>query len=48
MGAIALGNGLIVFALGFAVGYSALTNIIFMIGVIVSNVPEGLLLTVTV
>ena len=40
--------GVIFFALGFVVGYSVITNVIFMIGIIVANVPEGLLLTVTV
>lgn len=48
MGAIAFINGIIFFSLGFVVGYSVLTNVIFAIGIIVANVPEGLLLTVTV
>ena len=48
MGIIAFIIGIIFFALGFVVGYSVIINIIFMIGIIVANVPEGLLLTVTV
>jgi sodium/potassium-transporting ATPase subunit alpha len=34
--------------LGFIYGYNVVMNIIFMIGIIVANVPEGLLVTVTV
>lgn len=34
--------------LGFIYGYDPVTNLIFMIGIIVANVPEGLLVTVTV
>lgn len=34
---------------GFALGvYSPIENLVFMIGIIVANVPEGLLATVTV
>jgi len=40
--------GVIFFILGFIYGYDAITNLIFMIGIIVANVPEGLLVTVTV
>jgi calcium-translocating P-type ATPase len=39
--------GLIFFALGWALGMPFWTNFIFAIGVIVANVPEGLLPTVT-
>jgi len=35
------------FILGFIYGYSFITNLVFMIGIIVANVPEGLLMTVT-
>lgn len=35
------------FILGFIYGYDAITNLVFMIGIIVANVPEGLLMTVT-
>lgn len=34
--------------LGFAFGYGVVKNLIFAIGIIVANVPEGLLATVTV
>ena len=33
---------------GFVKGYDPVTNLVFMIGIIVANVPEGLLATVTV
>jgi sodium/potassium-transporting ATPase subunit alpha len=33
---------------GFIKGYDPVTNLVFMIGIIVANVPEGLLATVTV
>lgn len=40
--------GILFFIFGFIIGYDLITNVIFMIGIIVANVPEGLLLTVTV
>lgn len=40
--------GVLFLILGFIYGYDAIMNIIFMIGIIVANVPEGLLVTVTV
>jgi sodium/potassium-transporting ATPase subunit alpha len=40
--------GLFFFALGFAYGNSVLFNLNYSIGVIVANVPEGLLITITV
>jgi sodium/potassium-transporting ATPase subunit alpha len=40
--------GLIFFSINFAFGYDIVTNVIFMIGIIVANVPEGLYITVTV
>ena len=46
--AIAVSLGVLFFILGFIYGYSVVTNLIFMIGIIVANVPEGLLVTVTV
>jgi len=46
--AIAIGAGLFFFIINFILGYDILTNIIFMIGIIVANVPEGLLITITV
>lgn len=36
------------FALGFLNGTPLIANLVFMIGIIVANVPEGLLATVTV
>lgn len=45
---IAISFGLFFFCINFAFGYDIITNIIFMIGIIVANVPEGLYITVTV
>lgn len=45
---IAISIGVIFFVLGFIIGYPAITNLVFAIGIIVANVPEGLLATVTV
>lgn len=44
---LALAIGLIFFIIGFAIGNLFWTNLIFAIGIIVANVPEGLLPTVT-
>lgn len=44
----AIGLGILFFALGFIYGYNVVTNLIYMIGIIVANVPEGLLVTVTI
>ena len=44
----AVSIGVILFCLGFVVGYSAVLNFIFAIGVITANVPEGMLVEVTV
>merc|ERR1711968_59463 len=46
--AIALSIGIIFFAVGMAMGYEVKRALIFTIGIIVANVPEGLLATVTV
>ena len=40
--------GVSFFIIGLALGYSWLQAVIFLIGIIVTNVPEGLLATVTV
>merc|ERR1719446_1519781 len=40
--------GVTFFFFGLAYGYGIITNLVFMIGIIVANVPEGLLATVTV
>lgn len=44
---LALGIGLVFFLVGFLIGNPFWTNLIFAIGIIVANVPEGLLPTVT-
>jgi len=44
---LALGIGLVFFVAGFIIGNSFWTNLVFAIGIIVANVPEGLLPTVT-
>jgi len=44
---LALGIGFLFFLIGFAIGNPFWTNLIFAIGIIVANVPEGLLPTVT-
>merc|ERR1719461_2008463 len=40
--------GVVFFILSFILGYNLLEAVIFLIGIIVANVPEGLLATVTV
>lgn len=40
--------GVTFFVLSIILGYSWLEAVIFLIGIIVANVPEGLLATVTV
>jgi sodium/potassium-transporting ATPase subunit alpha len=45
---IALVFGLIFFCLGFALKYGIIQNLVFAIGIIVANVPEGLLATITI
>ncbi len=40
--------GVLLFCLGFVVGYPAVLNFIFAIGIITANVPEGLIVEVTV
>jgi len=45
---VAAGLGISFFCFGLAYGYDIITNLVFMIGIIVANVPEGLLATVTV
>jgi sodium/potassium-transporting ATPase subunit alpha len=44
----AVSIGLLLFCLGFAVGYPPLLNFIFAIGLITANVPEGMIVEVTV
>ena len=45
---IALSLGLLFFALGFILKYGIIENLVFAIGIIVANVPEGLLATITI
>ena len=45
--ALAVAAGLVVFVIGEALGMSRWANFVFAIGIIVANVPEGLLPTVT-
>lgn len=45
---IAIVLGITFFILGLLIGYPIITGVIFAIGIIVANVPEGLLVTVTV
>jgi sodium/potassium-transporting ATPase subunit alpha len=45
---IAIFLGVSFFIIGVIIGYGVITNVIFAIGIIVANVPEGLLVTVTV
>ena len=46
--AVAVVLGLAFFVIAFILGYNWLDAVIFLIGIIVANVPEGLLATVTV
>ncbi|XP_056398450.1 potassium-transporting ATPase alpha chain 2 isoform X2 [Hyla sarda] len=46
--AVACSVGVLFFIIAMCMGYSVLNSIIFLIGIIVANVPEGLLATVTV
>jgi sodium/potassium-transporting ATPase subunit alpha len=45
---VAIFLGISFLIIGFALGTDPITNLVFMIGIIVANVPEGLLATVTV
>jgi sodium/potassium-transporting ATPase subunit alpha len=46
--AVAILLGVIFFIVGFFVGLEVIPNVVFVIGIVVANVPEGLLPTVTV
>lgn len=45
---VAIFLGVLFFFIGIGIGYPIINNIIFAIGILVANVPEGLLATVTV
>ena len=40
--------GAITFGINFAYGREVIANLIFVIGIIVANIPEGLMITMTV
>lgn len=46
--AVAIVLGIVFFIFGIIFGYPLITDLVFAIGIIVANVPEGLLATVTV
>jgi len=48
VGCIAIGMGILFFIINFIIGYDIVTNIILMIGIVTGNIPEGLLITLTV
>jgi sodium/potassium-transporting ATPase subunit alpha len=45
---IASSLGILFFCLGFILKYNAISNLVFAIGIIVANVPEGLIATITI
>ena len=45
---VSICSGLLFFILAMIIGYDIITNVIFTLGIVVANVPEGLLSTVTV
>lgn len=45
---IAVSIGIVFFILGFIINYPIITNFLFCLGIIVANVPEGLITTVTI
>lgn len=48
VGIISISIGLLFFIINFIIGYDIVTNIILMIGITSGNIPEGLLITLTV
>ena len=48
IGSIAISLGIIFFGLGFIYSTDVLANFVYAIGIIVANVPEGLLITLTI
>lgn len=46
--AVAVFLGVLFFIISLTLGYSFIQAVVFLIGIIVANVPEGLLATVTV
>ncbi|TKR77554.1 hypothetical protein L596_018504 [Steinernema carpocapsae] len=48
IGALAIALGLIFFILALCIGYTFIYSLLFLIGIIVADVPEGIVCTVTV
>jgi len=48
IGALAITLGVILFVVNIIIGYPIVVNIIIMVGIVTSNIPEGLLITLTV
>lgn len=48
VGCIAVGMGILFFIIDIILGYNFSTNIVLMIGIVTGNIPEGLLITLTV
>jgi sodium/potassium-transporting ATPase subunit alpha len=48
VGIMAIIMGLVFFVINFIYGYDILGNIILMIGIVVANVPEGIIITMTI
>lgn len=48
VGIIAISMGILFFIINIIIGYDIITNIILMIGIVTGNIPEGLLITLTV
>lgn len=48
VGIIAVSMGILFFIIDFILGYDFSTNIVLMIGIITGNIPEGLIITLTV
>ena len=45
---VSICSGLLFFFIALGIGYDIITNVIFSLGIVVANVPEGLISTVTV
>lgn len=48
IGAFAIILGLLLFIINILIGYPFVINIIIMVGIVTSNIPEGLLITLSV
>ena len=48
IGFVAIALGVVFFAVCISIGYGLLEALVFLIGIIVANVPEGIVATVTV